>query len=92
MGSNQHLSILESSLCFSASLAEVWLGISKASGQNFRKILIFSNLLVSNSPSKLKSVIQHFGVQLHKVARTAMEIERKIFHLTGQIQDIFFFS
>lgn len=36
-----------------------------------------------NSSSKLKSIIQYFGVQLHKVARTAMEIERKIFHLTG---------
>lgn len=30
-------------------------------------------------------MIQNFGVQIHKVARTAMEIERKIFHLTGMI-------
>jgi hypothetical protein len=43
-----------------------------------------ASLLILFSAQKLKSVIQAFGVQINKVARTAMEIERKIFHLTGE--------
>jgi hypothetical protein len=86
MASNQHLSIWESSLCFSVLLEEVWLGILKASGQKISHETISHPSLTpdSHSASKLKSIIQNFGVQLHKVARTAMEIERKIFHLTGK--------
>lgn len=39
--------------------------------------------LKSLSAQNVRSLIEDFGVRLHKVTRTAMEIERKLFHLTG---------
>eukprot|EP00931_Biecheleriopsis_adriatica_P080256 TRINITY_DN53610_c0_g1_i1.p1 TRINITY_DN53610_c0_g1~~TRINITY_DN53610_c0_g1_i1.p1 ORF type:complete len:285 (+),score=43.15 TRINITY_DN53610_c0_g1_i1:84-938(+) len=45
--------------------------------------LVFGVTIRSLRPQAMRQLLQDAGVALHKVAKTASEIERKIFHLCG---------
>jgi hypothetical protein len=79
--SEHYLSVIVAALSVIGALT-VWYFKTSRYFKSFYNYLITKIIL---SASSIKALIRDLGVQLHKISRTAMEIERKMFHLAGLI-------